>query len=333
MEIEGPVYEMLWDCRYCGTTKLLGLTHRHCPQCGAPQNADARYFPKDSEKTPAKEHVYFGADVKCAACGEANSKNSKHCRGCGGPLEGAAEVKKRPDQVGAVPSQPPIAPAAKPKKKANWVKRTVVGGAVASGLGLAVTSVAWTEAGQLEVVNQSWQRSIAVERLGPVQESSWCDQMPSGTRNVRRSREERSQRKVEDGEDCVTTKVDLGNGAFTEKEQCTPRYREEPEYDDRCTYDIDRWKVIRTERAEGSASQAPLWPSVSLARSGQCVGCEREGTRKQSYSLVLQDEKGRKHECDIDESRWANMSAGARVLGKISVMTGSLSCDSLARSE
>ena len=29
------VYEMLWDCAFCGTQKLLGLQHRHCPSCGA----------------------------------------------------------------------------------------------------------------------------------------------------------------------------------------------------------------------------------------------------------------------------------------------------------
>ena len=28
-------YEMLWDCTQCGTTGLLGTTHRHCPSCGA----------------------------------------------------------------------------------------------------------------------------------------------------------------------------------------------------------------------------------------------------------------------------------------------------------
>ena len=29
-----PVYEMLWDCGYCGHKKLLGLTHRFCANCG-----------------------------------------------------------------------------------------------------------------------------------------------------------------------------------------------------------------------------------------------------------------------------------------------------------
>jgi len=334
MESNGPVYEMLWDCRYCGTTKLLGLTHRHCPQCGAPQNADARYFPEDSEKTPAKEHVYYGADVKCRACGEANSKHCKHCRGCGSPLEDAAEVQKRPEQRGPQPSETVSTRFLAPKQKPNWRRRAIIGGTVASGLGLAVSSVAWTEAGQLEVVNRSWERSIAIERLGAVQESSWCDQMPSGTRNVRRSREERSRRKVEDGQDCVSTKVDLGNGTFTEKEQCSPRYREEPEYDDRCTYDIDRWTVVRSAKVESKGPKdPPRWPSVSLDRTGQCIGCEREGARKQVYSLELSDEKGRIHECDVDENRWAKLSTGTRVLGKIGVMTGSLSCDSLGRSE
>jgi hypothetical protein len=29
-----PTYEMFWDCGFCGTTRLLGKTHRHCPGCG-----------------------------------------------------------------------------------------------------------------------------------------------------------------------------------------------------------------------------------------------------------------------------------------------------------
>jgi len=32
-------YEMLWDCRYCGTKKLLGKTHRHCLECGGAKDA------------------------------------------------------------------------------------------------------------------------------------------------------------------------------------------------------------------------------------------------------------------------------------------------------
>ncbi len=60
-----PAYEMLWNCPHCRAQKLLGYTHRHCPQCGAPQPKDARYFPSDEDKVLARNHVYVGADRIC----------------------------------------------------------------------------------------------------------------------------------------------------------------------------------------------------------------------------------------------------------------------------
>jgi len=53
---------MLWDCEFCGTKKLLGKTHRFCPNCGAQQDPKARYFPSDEEKVAVKDHVYVGVD-------------------------------------------------------------------------------------------------------------------------------------------------------------------------------------------------------------------------------------------------------------------------------
>ena len=52
-------YEMLWDCPHCDTKKNLGVTHRHCPNCGAPQDASKRYFPSDVSAALA--------DVVCGA--------------------------------------------------------------------------------------------------------------------------------------------------------------------------------------------------------------------------------------------------------------------------
>ncbi len=45
MSVSEKTYEMLWDCKYCGQRKNLGLSHRHCPNCGAPQDPAARYYP------------------------------------------------------------------------------------------------------------------------------------------------------------------------------------------------------------------------------------------------------------------------------------------------
>ena len=65
----GHWYEMLWNCGACGSEKLLGVTHRHCPNCGAAQEASRRYFPSDEEKVAVADHRYTGVDHQCAgAC-------------------------------------------------------------------------------------------------------------------------------------------------------------------------------------------------------------------------------------------------------------------------
>jgi len=344
-----PVYEMLWDCRFCGQKKLLGLTHRHCPNCGAPQDPDARYFPSDAEKVPAKQHQYYGADVRCAHCGVANSRNSKHCGGCGAPLERAAEVARRQDQVDTgtgfsadtpvrakeereAPAVADVEPAGVPK--AGSAARTALRAGcllVVVAIVAAVALALWKKSGGLTVVGHTWKREIDVERYGPVSDSAWCDQTPFAARNVTRRREVRSHERVEDGQDCHTRRVDRGNGTFSETQECTPRYRDEPVYSDRCYFTVDKWTKLRSETATGaSVTDAPRWPETSLARSGTCEGCEREGPRRETYTVVFQDDGSREHPCDFDEQRWASFSDGSQWKGALGVVGGGLDCGSVS---
>jgi membrane protease subunit (stomatin/prohibitin family) len=347
-----PVYEMLWDCRFCGQKKLLGLTHRHCPNCGAPQDAEARYFPSDEDKVPAKQHEYYGADVRCTHCGVANSRNSKHCAGCGAPLERAANVSKRRDQVEAgagfsgdssarakqereaalAAVDQDEAPAGVPKK-GSGVRTALRAGCllVLVAIVAAVAIALWKRTGGLEVVGHTWKREIDVERYGPVSDSTWCDQMPSSARGVSRRKEVRSHERVEDGQDCHTRRVDRGNGTFSEQQECTPRYRDEPVYSDRCYFTVDRWTKSRSATAEGSSiGDAPRWPDASLARAGSCEGCEREGARHETYTVVFRDDGAKDHSCDFDEQRWASFSDGSRWKGALRVVGGGLDCASLS---
>jgi hypothetical protein len=87
-------FEMLWDCPACGSTKLLGVTHRYCPGCGHPQDHDRRYFPKEGERVPT---AYRGcaADKVCHACSTACGASDANCFGCGSPLAGAKQVHVR----------------------------------------------------------------------------------------------------------------------------------------------------------------------------------------------------------------------------------------------
>jgi hypothetical protein len=330
---EQEVYEMLWDCRYCDTKKLLGLTHRHCPGCGAPQDPEARYFPDEHEKVPAREHVYYGADVRCSACHEANSRRNAYCRGCGAPLANAPEVARVLEgQEPETPSKARLMAAPPEPRKSKGCGIWGFGCLTVFVVGLAggLASVFWTEDASVEVVGHRWQRVIHIERYSPRETSSWCDSVPSHTRVTRRERDVRSHRKVPDGESCHTRRVDLGDGTYREHEECSQRYREEPVYDQRCYYMVMRWSEVRVAESEGSSlAPYPSWPAVGRLRSGNCEGCEREGRRDESYTLVLRDSKGKEHSCELGEAKWAKAQEGSSYRCKESVITGGLDCKSL----
>ena len=86
-------FEMLWDCDHCETKGLLAKSQRHCPECGAPQSAIKRYFPKPEEQRPVDGHVYEGSDRHCPACNAPMSAKGTHCTQCGSPLDGSKTYK------------------------------------------------------------------------------------------------------------------------------------------------------------------------------------------------------------------------------------------------
>jgi hypothetical protein len=337
-------YEMLWDCKFCGERKLLGLKHRHCPSCGAPQSAEDRYFPSDADKVRAEDHVYVGADVRCAHCGEANSKNAKCCGGCGAPLQDGQELARRHDQVvnegvafagqtkdDARREREVSRAVAEPAKKSSTFK-IVAGVGCLSILVLAVLVIiafAWKKESTLVVSGHSWRREIAIERFGPTPDSSWCDSVPLAARGIRRAREVRSHKRIPDGQDCRTHRVDRGNGTFVEKQECSTRYRDEPVYDDRCYYTIDRWTVERTVNTSGASVSNVQWPDVGPLRAGGCIGCERPGSRKETYTVELTDSKATKQTCDFDAAKWSSFRDGSRWKGGVRVIGGGLDCSTL----
>ena len=352
-------YEMLWDCRYCGAPKNLGVTHRHCPNCGGPQDPRARYFPADSEKIAVQDHKYVGADVVCPACNTANSRAANNCGGCGSPLGAGKAVQTRQDRVlaegaafqgetvkdaraefagGPAPGMPPGPPpgGAPPEKKGGGCAKLVLGLVILMlvlGGGLCLWNKLGSKQAGFEVAGHTWKRTVAVERYGDVEESAWCSDRPAGAQEIGRSKEQRSTKKEPNGEDCKTRKVDQGDGTFKEKRECTPKFKEVPVYDDKCRYRVKKWSTGRTEAASGaSLSDRPRWPAVNLSRTGTCDGCEREGTRTETYTVRFLEQPVKKEKtCDYrEEGRWSAFAVGSRWTGKVGGLTGGLDCDSLA---
>jgi hypothetical protein len=327
---------MLWDCAYCGTRKLLGKTHRFCPGCGAPQDPGRRYFPGDADKVAVEDHIYVGADRHCPACDSPMAATAQHCTQCGSPMAGAVEVRR----VGETASAPEAAPQAvaapqaapvaaplfgseqAPPRRRRW---GLIGGLLAAGTAAVVSVLLWTRPVTATVTGHEWERTIAIESFGPRSTSDWCSAMPGDAYRVSRSRRERETRQVADGEDCSTVRVDLGDGTFREEQQCQTRYRSEPVYDDWCEYTVDRWSASREVKAAGR-DLSPSWPPTGIVRTGQCHGCEREGSRKEKYRVMLRPDRGRPDACDLARDAWEKMSPGSRWKVKQGILLGFLTC-------
>ena len=107
-----------------------------------------------------------------------------------------------------------------------------------------------------------------------------------------------------------------------------PHYRQEPIYDDRCHFMVNRWSVVRTVKADSNSSATPVWPTVGpLNNLMNTMGSERLGARNESYSLSLKS--GTKvWTCKVPEKVWNQYTEGASAKVKVR-LTGGADCDSL----
>ena len=229
----------------------------------------------------------------------------------------------------------PTAPAGKAGAAARggggaW-KGLVIAALVVLLCGVVFAVCFWKKAVSVAVVSQTWEREVQIEQLAARSESSWCDQLPSGAMDVSRSREVRSQRQVKDGETCASRRKDNGDGTFKQVQECSPKYRSEPVYDERCSYKVNKWAYERSEKASGRSINEPrVWPVVRLGRTGSSVGAEREGARKATYRVTFGGVNGKEgRSCELDEPRWATFTVGSTWQGSASALTGSLDCGSL----
>lgn len=309
-------YEMMWDCEYCSTPKLLGVTHRHCPECGAPQNPEKRYFPPEDQKVAVQDHKFVGADLNCPACGHAQSAAAKCCANCGSPLGDGKAVARQADQVFGADGQRVPPPGQQPEKKGGGGKIFAIIGVLILGVvGFFVVRAFWTKAAGVEVSGHRWERQIEIERYDEFEESGACKDVPSGADIVKRSKPEKV---------CKTRKIDQGDGTFKEKEECSKPVEQ-------CTYKVLKWGVARTEKEKGDIDDEPTWPKVKLKQTGKCKGCEREGDKRELYivEFVNTDNKDELSCTFSKEKEWKSYEVGDRYAAEVRVMGGGLDCDSL----
>lgn len=322
--MEETHYEMLWDCGYCGTEKLLGVSQRYCPGCGSAQDPDARYFPEDEDKVTVAEHAFMGADKKCSACDTPNAAASKHCINCGNSMDGESNVQLAHEKT----IEEPPAPAPKPKKSSTVVK-IILGTVILLGVLLCV-GASCTQDAAIEVQSHSWEQKISVQEYARVTEKAWKEKVPLKAESVSCREKKRSTKKVEDGKDCTTVKKDKGDGSFVQKEECTTRYKEVPVMDQYCTYKIEKWKEIRPLVSSGN-DQKPYPPTGTVETCTITrLGCQRKGSKSETYTVHLQDveESTKIYVCDFSQEIWTKYQVGDQYDAQVRLL-GSLDCSSL----
>lgn len=176
----------------------------------------------------------------------------------------------------------------------------------------------------------SWNRSIAIEELKTFDENGWT--LPSGARlDYTRSEIHHYDSVFDHYEDRVETKtrqvitgyttnyVNLGNGYFEEQkipeygtETYTetvqvPVYRDEPVYQTKYYYEIDRWTVVDHVKTNGNDHE-PYWGDVILKNK------QREGSKSGTYTINVTDMKSdEKYSYSIQESQWNSLESGQTV--------------------
>lgn len=345
-------FEMLWDCEQCSARELLAKSQRHCPMCGAAQDPKRRYFPKPGQEVVAQGHRFVGTDWACTYCESPNSAAAAFCINCGGPKEVAKNVTLVQDQPLAasdksVTPDPVLPAAASPAAKTFGLAQPQPGTrsalqtfpwlkVFAAFILIAASVLAYLffskHVESVQLVEKSWSRSVDIEHFTTVKNSDWCDALPADAYQVSRTRQQRSTRQVRDGEVCVDSRADMGDGTFTKRRDCSPRYRDEPVFDDRCNYRVNRWQVLRTDRSTGGGQVAPSWPNPVLGNTwvqAGSLGAERLGVRHEAYRVYLQSDRGGAWTCDLPLEAWSTLAEKQNITIKVRG-TGGADCASLA---
>ena len=296
------------------------------PQLRRPAGPGKRYFPPEGKETAASAQ-YDGADKSCPACQTPNGAKSHNCRHCGSPLDGAQEVGRVADQSSAAPKAG-AATAKAPGKKKWWP--WALGGVAALCCVFSGVAMFWTKDVTVTVTAHEWKREIDVESMQAVSDDSWCDSKPSDAYNVSSRREQRSTKKIPDGEECSTRNVDRGDGTFERRRECHTKYREEPIYDNRCYYTVDRWKTRahRAGRGAGHLARARLAARAPVAHR-ELAGRRARGHTARDVHAEPQGQRRQGVQLQGAFPKWQAVADGLSKTIKVGVITDAAECDTL----
>lgn len=313
--------ELEWTCPNCGNEnpgakRVCGTCGTPQPDDVEFHQPRQQKLVEDEQKL---KQARAGADIHCAYCEARNPATADSCSQCGSDLsEGAQREMGRvvgafkPGPVGSIacdncgthnaaartichncgaslPIEKPAPETAPPKKASSTAKKATSPGlfiAIIAGC-IAISVLVWfvffrTTDLVGRVVAVEWERSIAVEALGPDQREDWFDLIPSDAEDLSCYEEVRSIESdppfgADYDEVCGTPyTVDTGGGFAEVVQDC-----EYHVYDSYCTYTVLDWIVIDTFTSSG-ADFSPFFIEPDLDFQ------QRLGEQTESYTCLFE---------------------------------------------
>ncbi len=349
-----------WRCQHCGHEDIPG-TDVYCPVCKAAKAVQGESRVDASSQLQGAQALALArgswrycayCDVRVPPVNEQGQPNDE-CPNCQGPLTeaeaeaGVQEVSAeqaatyQADQVQQLGAPPPAAPqpapAAPKKSKAPLI---IVAAVVLVGLAVGIYLLVFrTWEKSLTVAQRKWQRTIAVEKFGPVAKEAWRAKVPSDAydKSCRRKvhhhdkvpdGEETYEEKVSDGKTCVKYGYKKKGGVSVKKcskwktkyktvQKTRTRYRKVPVYRKHCRFKVDRWNHSRDLMEAGEGDDEPKWPDTDELDGKK----ERAGPKSEKYTLMLKKKGGEKipYECS-GHAQWKKFPKGSAVVAEMTSM-------------
>ena len=314
------IREGRWDCPTCGGKGILGR-HKVCGNCGSPRPEGIEfYLPEESSEVVTDEAMLktatAGADWICDYCAASNLATADSCKQCFAPR--SADVRRQ--AVRTLGAQPQAAPSIPVSAAPGGRTLATIALFLLAAMACIYFAFIRTEATTAVLSDKSWDRTVEVLALQPVQHEGW--DVPQDARIISQEEALYENRRVQVGErEYVCGQRDLGNGFFEDVICTDPIYQEDPVYRTRYTYEVDEWAVVRTEEASSALGVTPFWPQLSLNAD------EQQGETQEQYQIEVTASNGENYLITVPFDVWQRLSVGQEVEIEINAIGGA----SLAR--
>ncbi|MCX2860959.1 hypothetical protein OOZ63_03805 [Paucibacter sp. PLA-PC-4] len=147
----------------------------------------------------------------------------------------------------------------------------------------------------VELARKTWRFEIKIEKRVDESGSAWCDDMPSGAREIDRRR------------------LDAPGGGA-----------------DHCRFMQPQWRSQYTVRSEGDEATPAQWPQPALSNLlPDRLGAQRLGQRQAFFEAHLRAGKGQAWTCRLSQAHWSALALGTKLRLQID-RRGVANCASLA---